>query len=138
MCKLASVHGPKAKRKFFCWTKKFEKLLFEVLPDEAVDDKVDGGVEHERQLVDRGDCQPKLPAVKKFKKKGYQKSHTLCFVLLIFKVFMAPVVKVQVVDALVDYSGSVADEKDCYDAKQNLRCLWIFVVEASTDLIDSC
>ena len=112
--------------------------MFEVLPDKAVDDKVDGGVEHQRQLVDRGDRQPKLPAVKQFKKKGYQKSHTLCFVLLIFKVFMAPVVKVQVVDALVDHSGSVADEKDCHDAKQNLRCLWIFVVEASTDLIDSC
>ena len=58
--------------------------------------------------------------------------------LLIFKVLMRPVVKVQVVDALVDYSGSVADKKDCYDAKQNLCCLWIFVVEASTDLIDSC
>ena len=39
----------------------FEKLLFEVFPHEAVDDKVDGGVEHERQLVDGGNRQPKLP-----------------------------------------------------------------------------
>ena len=39
----------------------FEKLLFEVFPHEAVDDKVDGGVEHERQLVNRGDRQPKIP-----------------------------------------------------------------------------
>ena len=38
-----------------------EKFLFEVFPDEAVDDKVDGGVEHERQLVDRGDRQPQIP-----------------------------------------------------------------------------
>ena len=35
--------------------------MFEVFADEAVDDKVDGGVEHERQLVDRGDRQPQLP-----------------------------------------------------------------------------
>ena len=49
------------KRKFSCRKKKFEELLFEVLPDEAVDDKVDGGVEHERQLVDGGDGQPELP-----------------------------------------------------------------------------
>ena len=61
MWELTVVHGPKVKRKFFCWKKQFEKLLFEVVPDEAVDGKVDGGVEHERQLVDRGDRQPKLP-----------------------------------------------------------------------------
>ena len=61
MRRLAGVHGPKAKRKFFWWKEKFEKLLFEVFPDEAVDDKVDGGVEHERQLVDGGNRQPKLP-----------------------------------------------------------------------------
>ena len=86
MCRLAGVHGPKAKGRVFCWTKKFEKLLLEVLPDEAVDDKVDGGVEHERQLVDWGDRQPKLPAVKN-SSQGYQKSHTICFVLLVFRVF---------------------------------------------------
>ena len=61
MRRLAGVHGPKAKRKFFWWKEKFEKLLFEVFPHEAVDDKVDGGVEHERQLVDGGNRQPKLP-----------------------------------------------------------------------------
>ena len=53
---------PKVKRKVFWRKKKFEKLLFEVFPDEAVDDKVDGGVKHESQLVDRGDRQPQLPA----------------------------------------------------------------------------
>ena len=50
MRRLAGVYGPKAKRKFFWRKEKFEKLLFEVFPHEAVDDKVDGGVEHERQL----------------------------------------------------------------------------------------
>ena len=50
---------------------------------------------------------------------------------------MRPVVKVHVVDALVDYPWSVADEEDCNDAKQNLRCLRISAVEASTDLLDS-
>ena len=35
--------------------------MLEVFTNEAVDDKVDGGVEHERQLVDRGDGQPNLP-----------------------------------------------------------------------------
>ena len=49
------------KRKVFWRKTKFEKFLFEVFPDETVDDKVDGGVEHERQLVDRGDRQPQLP-----------------------------------------------------------------------------
>ena len=38
---------------------------------------------------------------------------------------MRPVVKVHVVDALVDYPWSVADEEDCNDAEQNLRCLRI-------------
>ena len=45
---------------------------------------------------------------------------------------MRPVVKVHVVDALVDYPWSVEDEEDCNDAKQNLRCLRISAVEAST------
>ena len=49
------------KRKVFWRKTKFEKFLFEVFADEAVDDKVDGGVEHERQLVDRGDRQSQLP-----------------------------------------------------------------------------
>ena len=50
---------------------------------------------------------------------------------------MRPVVKVHVVDALVDYPWGVADEEDCNDAKKNLCCLRISVVEASTDLLDS-
>ena len=58
---LAIVNIPKAKSISFWMKNKFEKFLFEVFPNEAVDEKVDGGVEHERQLVDRGDCQPNLP-----------------------------------------------------------------------------
>ena len=64
MRRLAGVHSPKAKRKFFWRKEKFEKLLFEVFPHEAVDDKVDGGVEHEGQLVDWGDCHPEIPGKK--------------------------------------------------------------------------
>ena len=105
MWQLAVVHGPKVKRKFSCWKKKFEELLFEVLPDEAVDDKVDGGVEHERQLVDGGDGQPELPGEKNSSYKAIQSC--TCFFF-----FMRPVIKVHVVDAFVDYPWSVADEED--------------------------
>ena len=103
----------------------FEKLLLEVFANKAVDDKVYGGVEHERQLVDRGDRQPKIP----------------CEIILgahnFFLGLRRPVIKVHVVDAVVDYPWSVADEEDCYDAEQNLCCLRISV-EALADLLDSC
>ena len=58
------VQGPKVKRSLSARKTKFQKLLFEVFPHEAVDDKVDGGVEHEGQLVDRGDYQPEIPGKK--------------------------------------------------------------------------
>ena len=58
------VQGPKVKRSLSARKTKFQKLLFEVFPHEAVDDKVDGGVEHEGQLVDRGDRQPEIPGKK--------------------------------------------------------------------------
>ena len=51
---------------------------------------------------------------------------------------MRPVIKVHVVDTLVDYPWSVADEEDCNDAKQNLRCFRISVVEPLTGLLDPC
>ena len=58
------VQGPKVKRSLSARKTKFQKLLFEVFPHEAVDDKVDGGVEHEGQLVDWGDCHPEIPGKK--------------------------------------------------------------------------
>ena len=119
------------KRKVFWRKTKFEKFLFEVFADEAVDDKVDGGVEHERQLVDRGDRQPQLPG------EIILGMHAQFVGAFSFFDFMRPVVKVHVVDALVDYPWGVADEEDCNDAKKNLCCLRISVVEASTDLLDS-